>query len=105
MIAADHMPAAELPRPRTLLVGTVFAIVACGMFFAGAFGVYLKERNDVVTSGGEWLKKNQISLVPGCMMMVTAASPSSRPVRRDVLSTSGVARRMDSIRPTTRFVS
>lgn len=73
MIAADQMPAAELPRPRTLLVGTVFAIVACGMFFAGAFGVYLKQRNDVVTSGGEWLKKNQISLVPGGMMMVTAA--------------------------------
>ncbi|MEO8696805.1 MAG: cytochrome c oxidase subunit 3 [Acidimicrobiales bacterium] len=73
MIAADQMPAAELPRPRTLLVGTVFAIVACGMFFAGAFGVYLKTRSDVVTSGGEWLKKNQISLVPGGMMMVTAA--------------------------------
>ncbi|MEO5839378.1 MAG: cytochrome c oxidase subunit 3 [Acidimicrobiales bacterium] len=73
MIVADQMPAAELPRPRTLLVGTVFAIVACGMFFAGAFGVYLKLRNDSVTAGGEWLKKNQISLVPGGMMMVTAA--------------------------------
>ena len=30
---------------------------------------------------------------------VTAARPSSRPVRRDVLSTSGVARRIDSMRP------
>ena len=73
MIAADQMPAAELPRPRTLLVGTVFAIVACGMFFAGAFGIYLKARNDVVTSAGKWLAPGQISLVPGGMMMVTAA--------------------------------
>jgi heme/copper-type cytochrome/quinol oxidase subunit 3 len=73
VIAADQMPAAELPRPRTLLVGTVFAIVACGMFFAGAFGIYLKLRNEVVTSGGRWLAPNQISLVPGGMMMVTSA--------------------------------
>ena len=73
MIAADQMPAAELPRPRTLLVGTIFAIVACGMFFAGAFGLYLKERHDVLESGGKWLKPGQISLVPGGMMMVTAA--------------------------------
>ena len=73
MIAADQMTAAELPRPRTLLVGTIFAIVACGMFFAGAFGVYLKERHDALESGGKWLKAGQISLVPGGMMMVTAA--------------------------------
>ena len=73
MIAADQMPAAELPRPRTLLVGTVFAIVACGMFFAGAFGIYIKARHDVVTSAGTWLKAGQISLVPGGMMMVTTA--------------------------------
>jgi heme/copper-type cytochrome/quinol oxidase subunit 3 len=73
VIAADQMPAAELPRPRTLLVGTVFAIVACGMFFAGAFGIYLKARNDVLTSAGKWLAPGQISLVPGGMMMVTTA--------------------------------
>ena len=73
MIAADELPAAELPRPRTLLVGTVFAIVACGMFFAGLFGIYLKERHDQLAAGEEWLEKNQISLVPGGMMMATAA--------------------------------
>ena len=73
MIAADELPAAPLPRPRTLLVGTVFAIVACGMFFACLFGVYLKERRDTLAAGEEWLKENQISLVPGGMMMATAA--------------------------------
>ena len=73
MIAADQLPAAEVPRPRTLLVGTVFAIVACGMFFAGAFGIYLKARRDALSAGSVWLKAGQISLVPGGMMMVTAA--------------------------------
>ena len=73
MIAADELPAAELPRPRTLLVGTVFAIVACGMFFACLFGIYLKERHDQLAAGEEWLEENQISLVPGGMMMATAA--------------------------------
>jgi heme/copper-type cytochrome/quinol oxidase subunit 3 len=73
VIAADQLPAAELPRPRTLLVGTVFAIVACGMFFAGAFGIYIKLRNDAITAGDEWLAAGQISLVPGGMMMATAA--------------------------------
>ena len=33
--AGAELSPAPLPRPRTLLVGTVFAIVACGMFFAG----------------------------------------------------------------------
>lgn len=73
MIAAEELPAAGVPRPRTLLVGTMFAIVACGMFFAGVFGIYLKERHDQLAAGQEWLKKNQISLVPGGMMMATAA--------------------------------
>jgi heme/copper-type cytochrome/quinol oxidase subunit 3 len=73
VIAADELPAAPLPRPRTLLVGTVFAIVACGMFFACLFGIYLKERNDTLAAGEEWLEENQISLVPGGMMMATAA--------------------------------
>ncbi len=36
---------------------------------------------------------------------VTAANPSSSPVRRDVLSTSGVARRIPSMRRSTRSVS
>jgi heme/copper-type cytochrome/quinol oxidase subunit 3 len=73
VITADQLPPAEIPRPRTLLVGTVFAIVACGMFFAGAFGIYLKARSDALASGATWLKSGQISLVPGGMMMVTSA--------------------------------
>jgi heme/copper-type cytochrome/quinol oxidase subunit 3 len=73
VIAAEELPPAELPRPRTLLVGTIFAIAACGMFFAGLFGVYLKLRDDALAAGENWLEKNQISLVPGGMMMATAA--------------------------------
>jgi len=71
-MAADTtaVPAVE-PRPRTLLVGTVFAIAACAMFFAGAFGVYLKQRHDV--GQDSFIAKGTISLVPGSMMMLTAA--------------------------------
>ena len=67
------LPAPEIQRPRTLVVGTILAIVASGMFFAGLFGIYLHERRLALAAGDQWLKKNQISLVPGGMMMVTAA--------------------------------
>ena len=47
--------AASLPRPRTLLVGTVFGTAASLMYFAALFGVYLRERSDALSGGGEWI--------------------------------------------------
>ncbi len=47
--------AAPLPRPRTLLVGTVFGTAASLMYFAALLGVYLKERADALAGGGEWI--------------------------------------------------
>jgi cytochrome c oxidase subunit 3 len=64
-------PAAEPPRPRTLLVGTAFATGACLMFFAGLFGIYLQLRHDTLASGSEWIKPGTISIVPGGMMLTT----------------------------------
>ncbi len=66
-------PAAEPPRPRTLLVGTAFATGATVMFFAGLFGLYAQLRRDALASGGEWIAAGTISLVPGGMMMTTMA--------------------------------
>lgn len=69
--------AAELPRPRTLLVGTAYATVAAVMVFIGLFGVYFAERAAVLegspeaTRGTAWIKTGTISLVPGGMMMTT----------------------------------
>ena len=47
--------AAPLPRQRTLLVGTVFGTAATLMYFAGLLGVYLRERSDALSEGGEWI--------------------------------------------------
>ena len=49
MAAATATPAAlpapaELPRPRTLLVGTAYATVATVMGFLALFGIYFSER-------------------------------------------------------------
>ena len=47
--------AAPLPRQRTLLVGTVFGTAASLMYFAALLGVYLRERADALSGGGEWI--------------------------------------------------
>jgi heme/copper-type cytochrome/quinol oxidase subunit 3 len=67
------LPPAEPPRPRTLLVGTGYAIVACVMFFAGLFGIYFQLRTSTLNSGSEWIPAGTIPLPPGGMMMVTMA--------------------------------
>ena len=47
--------AAPMPRQRTLLVGTVFGTAASLMYFAALLGVYLRERADALSGGGEWI--------------------------------------------------
>lgn len=47
--------AAPPPRQRTLLVGTVFGTAASLMYFAALLGVYLRERADELSGGGEWI--------------------------------------------------
>ena len=54
-IAVGTPLAAPLPRQRTLLVGTVFGTAASLMYFAALFGVYLRERADALSGGGEWI--------------------------------------------------
>ncbi len=49
------LPAATLPRGRTVQVGTAFAIAAVLMYFGGLFGIYLAERSVVRTAGLEWI--------------------------------------------------
>lgn len=57
--------AAPLPRQRTLLVGTVFGTAASLMYFAALFGVYLRERSDALSGGGEWIPSGaNIQLAP-----------------------------------------
>jgi heme/copper-type cytochrome/quinol oxidase subunit 3 len=70
---------AELPRPRTLLVGTAFATAATVMVFIGLFGLYFAERSAVLADAPEasrgtaWIPTGTIELTPGGMMMGTMA--------------------------------
>lgn len=84
MAAATATPAAlpapaELPRPRTLLVGTAYATVATVMGFLALFGIYFSERAAAIKAAPEtakhttWIAKGIIKLPPGGMMMGTMA--------------------------------
>lgn len=64
-------PAAELPRPRTLMVGTLFATAASMMFFIALFAVYAGQRQQTRAAGIEWFPEGAIRLPPGGMMMMT----------------------------------
>jgi len=64
-------PPAELPRPRTLLVGTAYATVAAVTAFVGLFGVYFAERAAALKAGTTWIDTGTISLPPGGMMLTT----------------------------------
>lgn len=66
-------PAPELPRPRTLLVGTGFVTSAMLMLFGSLFGIYFSTRDRTIAAGEEWFPEGAISLVPGGMMMMSLA--------------------------------
>lgn len=52
-------------------MGTAFAAVAVGMFFAGLIGTYLIMRAQTLAGGDVWLQDVVIPLQPPNMMMVT----------------------------------
>ena len=64
-------PAPEPARPRTLLVGTMFATAATLMLFAGLFGWYLTVRAETLASGKKFIPAGAVTLTAGGMMMVT----------------------------------
>lgn len=66
-------PAPELPRPRTLLVGTLFATSAVLAAFVALFARYFELRSDTIEGGQTWIEPGTIPLVPGGMMMATMA--------------------------------
>ncbi|MDE0928851.1 MAG: cytochrome c oxidase subunit 3 [Acidimicrobiales bacterium] len=66
-------PVAPANRPRTLMVGTMFATSAALMFFGGLFSIYLSVRSDTLAWGAEWFPEGAISLLPGGMNMATMA--------------------------------
>jgi len=71
-MATTNLPAAPPARARNLLVATGFGIAGTLMYFGGIFGVYLRERAEVRSSGGSWIPdKAHIELTPPGMIIWT----------------------------------
>ncbi len=71
-LRTTDLPKAPAVRGRTPLVATWFGIAAMVMYFAGVFGVYLKERAAVRSEGAPWIpKKATIELTQPGMVVWT----------------------------------
>ena len=64
MVATTGLPAPEVSRPRTLLVGTMFGTAAAFMFFCGVVGIYVLERAAARDAGVEWFPAGVVELGP-----------------------------------------
>ena len=64
MVATTGLPAPEITRPRSLLVGTMFSCAAAFMFFCGVIGVYILERAEARDEGVEWFPEGVVELGP-----------------------------------------
>lgn len=54
-VAINDAPDAPVARPRVLMVGTAFTVVALLMAFATLIGIYLTERSATIFSGMAWI--------------------------------------------------
>ena len=71
-LRTTDLPVAPAVRGRTPLVATGFAVAAMIMYFAGVFGVYLKERAQVRSEGLPWIpNKATIELTQPGMVIWT----------------------------------
>lgn len=63
-MTATGLPAPQLVRPRTTLVGTVFAAAASFMVFAGVIVIYVLERAEARDTGAAWFPDGTVELGP-----------------------------------------
>ncbi len=64
-------PPAPVDRPRVTLVGTTLVAAACGMFFAGLIGTYLRLRAETIAEAGVWFTDVTVKLPSPSIVMVT----------------------------------
>lgn len=62
--ATTQLAAPAIRRPRTVLVGTMFASGAALMTYFGVLAVYVSERADARDAGEEWFPEGVIELGP-----------------------------------------
>ena len=65
------LPSPDVTRPRTVLVGTMFASAASMMLFLGVLLVYVSERADAREAGAEWFPSGVIELGPSGFVFST----------------------------------
>ena len=65
------LPSAEVTRPRTVLVGTMFASAAAFMAFVGVILVYIHDRVEALDSGAGWFPDGTIQLGPSGFVFST----------------------------------
>ncbi len=71
-IAIGTPPAAPPGRPRTLLIGTGFVVVAVVLAFSGLVAIYIEQRAAVIRTGNPWIPTDaDIPTTPGTMMLFT----------------------------------
>ncbi len=69
--ATTGLPAPEVTRPRTVLVGTMFVCAAAFMAFVGVIIVYVRERAATIDAGGEWFPDGVVQLGPAGFCLAT----------------------------------
>lgn len=65
------LPVAGPNRPRTVVVGALFATCAAFVAFASLITVYVQQRQQTRAAGGEWLASGSIEMGPAGMSMAT----------------------------------
>lgn len=71
MAETTALPAPELVRPRTLVVGTLFATAASLMMFLGLIAVYVLRRAETLDRGQEWFEDGSIEMGPASFIFWT----------------------------------
>lgn len=64
MTATARLPAPALRRPRTVMVGTLFASGAAAMIYFGLLALYVAARADARETGVEWFPEGVVELGP-----------------------------------------
>ena len=64
MTATARLPAPALRRPRTVMVGTLFASAAAAMVYFGILAIYVARRAETRELGLEWFPEGVVELGP-----------------------------------------
>jgi len=68
---ATGLPSPEVARPRTVLVGTMFASATAFMAFVGVVLVYVSSRAEARADGAEWFADGTVELGPSGFIFAT----------------------------------